>query len=73
MEDYLVNTCHANVNLTDRWQQTAFHDALKVGRCTFKHEGQGKSMVPPHTRRHVSRSLSLSETSVKRVWFQCLK
>jgi ankyrin repeat protein len=26
--DFLVNTCHSDINLTDRWQSTAFQDAL---------------------------------------------
>ena len=26
--DYLINTCYSDVNLTDRWQSTAFQDAL---------------------------------------------
>ena len=29
--DYLVNTCHADVNMTDRWKSTAFQDALNSG------------------------------------------
>ena len=29
--DYLVNACHANVGLVDRWHKTAFHDSLTTG------------------------------------------
>ena len=29
--DYLVNTCHADVNIADRWHSTAFQDAIKFG------------------------------------------
>jgi len=72
--DYLVNTCHADVNIADRWHSTAFQAgaytrSLSSSTCNlsrFLHKIHPKHpLIPPHTPLHPLTPPSTPQTSPK--------